>query len=137
RPRARPSRPRTRKLYGIARRAGFAEVALQVLTKPDTDGPLLGMIQTCLQRQPRPEAHRGNVARCRGWHRRGNVSCNHSTICGYGDALTGAASQSWRTLGIDPRAPRASSFVNHRGGGTTSGPRPTVPQGTALIRDPL
>jgi len=35
-----------RRLYGIARRAGFPRVALQVLTKPDTEGRLLGMIQT-------------------------------------------------------------------------------------------
>jgi ubiquinone/menaquinone biosynthesis C-methylase UbiE len=35
-----------RRLYGIARRAGFSKVALQVLTRPDTDGRLLGMIQT-------------------------------------------------------------------------------------------
>jgi ubiquinone/menaquinone biosynthesis C-methylase UbiE len=35
-----------RKLYGVARRAGFAEVALEVLTKPDTEGRLLGMIRT-------------------------------------------------------------------------------------------
>lgn len=35
-----------RKLYGIARHADFSSVALQVLTKPDTDGRLLGMIKT-------------------------------------------------------------------------------------------
>ena len=35
-----------RKLYGIARRARFSNVALQVLTKPDTEGRLLGMIET-------------------------------------------------------------------------------------------
>jgi SAM-dependent methyltransferase len=35
-----------RKLHGIARRAGFSKVSLQVLTKPDTEGRLLGMIQT-------------------------------------------------------------------------------------------
>jgi ubiquinone/menaquinone biosynthesis C-methylase UbiE len=35
-----------RKLYGMARRAGFAKVALQVLTKPDTEGRLLGMIRS-------------------------------------------------------------------------------------------
>ena len=35
-----------RKLYGVARRAGFSTVAVQVLTKPDIDGRLLGMIQT-------------------------------------------------------------------------------------------
>lgn len=35
-----------RQLYAIARRAGFAHVALQVLTKPDTEGRLLGMIET-------------------------------------------------------------------------------------------
>jgi hypothetical protein len=35
-----------RRLYGIARRAGFSQVKLQVLTKPDTDGRLLGMIKT-------------------------------------------------------------------------------------------
>lgn len=35
-----------RNLYGIARRVGFTEVAIQVLTKPDVDGRLLGMIQT-------------------------------------------------------------------------------------------
>jgi hypothetical protein len=33
-------------LYGIARSAGFSDVALQVLTKPDTEGRLLGMIET-------------------------------------------------------------------------------------------
>jgi hypothetical protein len=32
----------------FARRAGFAEVALRVLTKPDTDGRLLGMIRTVI-----------------------------------------------------------------------------------------
>lgn len=35
-----------RQLYGIARQAGFEQVTVQVLTKPDTDGRLLGMIQT-------------------------------------------------------------------------------------------
>ncbi|NIR28763.1 MAG: methyltransferase domain-containing protein [Gammaproteobacteria bacterium] len=35
-----------RKLYGIARRAGFAEVSLQVVTIPDTNGRLRGMIQS-------------------------------------------------------------------------------------------
>jgi ubiquinone/menaquinone biosynthesis C-methylase UbiE len=35
-----------RKLYGIARRAGFAEVVIQVMTRPDTDGRLLNMIET-------------------------------------------------------------------------------------------
>jgi ubiquinone/menaquinone biosynthesis C-methylase UbiE len=35
-----------RKLYGIARCAGFSQVALQVLTKPDTDGRLLDMVRT-------------------------------------------------------------------------------------------
>ncbi len=35
-----------RKLYGIARRAGFSKVAIQVLTKPDAEGRLLGMIHT-------------------------------------------------------------------------------------------
>ena len=35
-----------RKLYDIARHADFSSVTLQVLTKPDTDGRLLGMIKT-------------------------------------------------------------------------------------------
>jgi len=35
-----------RKLYGIARLAGFSKVAIQVLTKPDAEGRLLGMIRT-------------------------------------------------------------------------------------------
>jgi ubiquinone/menaquinone biosynthesis C-methylase UbiE len=35
-----------RKLYRIARSAGFSNVILRVLTKPDTDGRLLGMIRT-------------------------------------------------------------------------------------------
>ena len=35
-----------RSLYGIARRAGFDEVSIQVLTNPDTEGRLNGMIQT-------------------------------------------------------------------------------------------
>src|SRR5262245_42746759 len=35
-----------RKLYGIARTAGCSNVTLRVLTKPDTDGRLLGMIET-------------------------------------------------------------------------------------------
>jgi SAM-dependent methyltransferase len=35
-----------RRLYGLARGAGFSQVALQVLTKPDTDGRLLDMIWT-------------------------------------------------------------------------------------------
>jgi ubiquinone/menaquinone biosynthesis C-methylase UbiE len=35
-----------RKLYGIARRAGFSQVVIQVLTKPDTEGRLLDMIRT-------------------------------------------------------------------------------------------
>lgn len=35
-----------RKLYGIARQAGFSRVELQVLTKPDVDGRLLAMIKT-------------------------------------------------------------------------------------------
>jgi hypothetical protein len=34
-----------RKLYGIARRAGFASVALEVVTRPDTEGRLLPMIR--------------------------------------------------------------------------------------------
>jgi hypothetical protein len=33
-------------LYGIARCARFSNVALQVLTKPDTEGRLLDMIET-------------------------------------------------------------------------------------------
>jgi ubiquinone/menaquinone biosynthesis C-methylase UbiE len=37
-----------RKLYGAARRAGFAEVEIRVLTKPDSDGRLLGMIKTVI-----------------------------------------------------------------------------------------
>jgi hypothetical protein len=41
-----PTRDIGRKLYRIARRAGFADVARQVLTKPDADGCLLRMIQT-------------------------------------------------------------------------------------------
>lgn len=35
-----------RSLYGIARKAGFKDVSLQVLTVPDTTGRLRGMIQT-------------------------------------------------------------------------------------------
>jgi ubiquinone/menaquinone biosynthesis C-methylase UbiE len=35
-----------RQLYGFVRRAGFSKVAIQVLTKPDTEGRLLGMIKT-------------------------------------------------------------------------------------------
>ena len=35
-----------RGLYGQARLAGFDQVAVQVLTRPDTDGRLLGMIET-------------------------------------------------------------------------------------------
>ena len=35
-----------RQLYGYARRAGFKEVAVQVMTSPDTTGRLNGMIQT-------------------------------------------------------------------------------------------
>jgi ubiquinone/menaquinone biosynthesis C-methylase UbiE len=35
-----------RKLYGMARSARFSKVAIQVMTKPDTDGRLLGMIET-------------------------------------------------------------------------------------------
>jgi ubiquinone/menaquinone biosynthesis C-methylase UbiE len=35
-----------RKLYGIARQARFSKVELQVLTRPDADGRLLGMIKT-------------------------------------------------------------------------------------------
>lgn len=35
-----------RKLYGSARAAGFTEVAVQVLTRPDIDGRLLGMVKT-------------------------------------------------------------------------------------------
>ncbi len=34
-----------RKLYGIAGRAGFARVALEVVTRPDTEGRLLPMIR--------------------------------------------------------------------------------------------
>ncbi len=34
-----------RRLCGLARRAGFAEVSVQVVTKPDTEGRLNGMIQ--------------------------------------------------------------------------------------------
>jgi hypothetical protein len=33
-------------LHGIARQAGFDKISLQILTSPDTDGRLLGMIQT-------------------------------------------------------------------------------------------
>ena len=41
------SRPEIgRQLYGIARQAGFDKISLQILTSPDTDGRLLGMIQT-------------------------------------------------------------------------------------------
>jgi len=35
-----------RRLYGFARRAGFSEVSIQVLTNPDTTGRLKGMIDT-------------------------------------------------------------------------------------------
>jgi SAM-dependent methyltransferase len=35
-----------RRLYGIACAAGFSKVALEVMTKPDTDGRLLGMVKT-------------------------------------------------------------------------------------------
>ena len=35
-----------RKLHGIARRAGFSRVTLEVLTKPDLEGRLLDMIRT-------------------------------------------------------------------------------------------
>lgn len=35
-----------RKLYGVAWRAGFSRVAIQVVTKPDVEGRLLGMIRT-------------------------------------------------------------------------------------------
>src|SRR5262245_12283925 len=35
-----------RKLYGIVRRAGFTTVTVEVMTKPDTEGRLLGMIET-------------------------------------------------------------------------------------------
>ena len=35
-----------RRLHGIARQVGFADIAIRVLTSPDTDGRLLGMIQT-------------------------------------------------------------------------------------------
>jgi hypothetical protein len=38
-----------RKLHGIARRAGFSQVAVQVLTRPDTEGRLMDMIQTVAQ----------------------------------------------------------------------------------------
>jgi ubiquinone/menaquinone biosynthesis C-methylase UbiE len=35
-----------RKLYGAARSAGFSNIALKVLTSPDREGRLLGMIET-------------------------------------------------------------------------------------------
>ena len=35
-----------RKLYGIVRRAGFSQVAITVLTEPDTEGRLLDMVRT-------------------------------------------------------------------------------------------
>lgn len=35
-----------RQLYGFARRAGFDEIAVQVMTSPDTTGRLRGMIET-------------------------------------------------------------------------------------------
>ncbi|MDH3474633.1 MAG: methyltransferase domain-containing protein [Rhodospirillales bacterium] len=35
-----------RRLHGAARRGGFQEIAVRVLTKPDTEGRLLGMIRT-------------------------------------------------------------------------------------------
>ena len=35
-----------RQLHGIARRAGFPQVAMQVLTNPDSEGRLHGMIET-------------------------------------------------------------------------------------------
>jgi ubiquinone/menaquinone biosynthesis C-methylase UbiE len=35
-----------RRLHGIARRAGFQQVTVQVLTRPDTDGRLMDMIRT-------------------------------------------------------------------------------------------
>jgi ubiquinone/menaquinone biosynthesis C-methylase UbiE len=34
-----------RKLYGLMRRAGFSEIAVKVVTRPDTDGRLLPMIE--------------------------------------------------------------------------------------------
>lgn len=35
-----------RKLHGMARRAGFSQVSIQVLTRPDTEGRLMDMIRT-------------------------------------------------------------------------------------------
>jgi ubiquinone/menaquinone biosynthesis C-methylase UbiE len=35
-----------RRLYGIVRRVGFSQVAITVLTKPDTEGRLLDMVRT-------------------------------------------------------------------------------------------
>jgi len=35
-----------RQLYGLARRAGFEDISVQVMTSPDTSGRLNGMIQT-------------------------------------------------------------------------------------------
>jgi len=35
-----------RKLHGLARRTGFAQVSVQVLTRPDTEGRLMDMIRT-------------------------------------------------------------------------------------------
>jgi len=37
-----------RGLYGFARRAGFGEVAVQILTSPDVNGRLVGMIKTVM-----------------------------------------------------------------------------------------
>ncbi|QIG49373.1 methyltransferase domain-containing protein [Nordella sp. HKS 07] len=35
-----------RRLHGIVRRAGFSRISLEILTKPDMEGRLLGMIRT-------------------------------------------------------------------------------------------
>lgn len=37
-----------RRLYGVAKGAGFEAVSVQVLTKPDTEGRLIGMINTVM-----------------------------------------------------------------------------------------
>jgi len=37
-----------RALYGFAREAGFEDISIQVLTSPDTDGRLSGMIETVI-----------------------------------------------------------------------------------------
>ena len=53
-----------RKLYGLMRRAGFSNIRIQVVTRPDTDGRLLPMIRNMAEyAQAGAESNKADIER--------------------------------------------------------------------------